>query len=91
MDEVKKALPAGLAEFAVTMVIPDILIIGLAASIYKTKSYRDAGEDDKARKHKITAIVFGCAALVFILAVGGIFMFGYLPAARAATASINCH
>ena len=91
LDEVKKALPAGLAEFAVTMVIPDILIIGLAASIYKTKSYRDAGEDVKAGKHKVAAIVFGCVALVFILAVGGIFMFGYLPAARAATASINCH
>ena len=91
LDEVKKALPAGLAEYAVAMAIPDVILIGLAASIYKTKSYRDAGEDVKAGKHKVAAIVFGCVALVFILAVGGIFMFGYLPAARAATASINCH
>ena len=91
LDEVKKALPAGLAEFAVTMLIPDILIIGLAASIYKTKSYRDAGEDDKARKHKITAIVFGCAALLFVLAFAGIFWFGYLPKASSAVSSIQCH
>ncbi len=90
-DEIKQALPAGLAEYAVAMAIPDVILIGLAASIYKTKSYRDAGEDVKAGKHKVAAIVFGCVALVFILAVGGIFMFGYLPAARAATASINCH
>ncbi len=90
-DEIKLALPAGLAEYAVAMAIPDVILIGLAASIYKTKSYRDAGEDVKAGKHKVAAIVFGCVALVFILAVGGIFMFGYLPAARAATASINCH
>ena len=69
LDEVKKALPAGLAEFAVTMLIPDILIIGLAASIYKTKSYR----------------------LLFVLAVAGIFWFGYLPRASSAVSSIQCH
>ena len=90
-DEVLQALPMGLAEFAVTMIIPDILIIGLAASIYKTKSYRDDGEDDKARKHKVAAIVFGCAALVFVIAAGGFFLCGYLPRAQTAVSSINCH
>ena len=48
-NEIIQALPMGLAETGIVMIIPDILIIGLAASIYKTKSYRDAGEDDKAR------------------------------------------
>ena len=90
-NEIIQALPMGLAETAIVMIIPDILIIGLAASIYKTKSYRDAGEDDKARKHKVAAIVFGCAALLFIVAVGGSYLFGYLPAARSAVTSINCH
>ena len=90
-DEIIKALPTGLAEYAVIMLIPDIILIGLAVSIYKTKSYRDAGENDKARKHMTAAIVFGCVALVFVLAVGGIFMFSYLPRARAAASSINCH
>lgn len=90
-NEIIQALPMGLAETAIVMIIPDILIIGLAASIYKTKSYRDAGEDDKARKHKVAAIVFGCAAFLFVVAVGGSYLFGYLPAARSAVASINCH
>ena len=66
-DEIKQALPECLAEYAVAMAIPDVILIGLAASIYKTKSYRDAGEDVKAGKHKVAAIVFGCVALVFIL------------------------
>ena len=90
-DELIQALPMGLAESAVIMAIPNVILIGLAASIYKTKSYRDAGEDDKARKHKVVAIVFGCIALVFVLVVGGSFVFGYLPASRSAVASINCH
>ena len=90
-DELIQALPMGLAEYAVIMAIPNVILIGLAASIYKTKSYRDAGEDDKARKHKVVAIVFGCIALVFVLVVGGSIVFGYLPASRAAVASINCH
>ena len=90
-DEVIKALPAGLAEYAVTMIIPNVLLIGLAVSIYKARSFKEAGEEDKARKHRITAIVFCCAALFFILAVTGIIAFGYLPKARAAASSINCH
>ena len=90
-DELIQALQMGLAEYAIIMAIPNVILIGLAASIYKTKSYRDAGEDDKARKHKVVAIVFGCIALVFVLVVGGSFVFGYLPASRSAVASINCH
>ena len=90
-DEIIQALPMGFAEYAVTMAIPNVLLIGLSLSIYKTKSYRDAGEDDKARKHKVAAIIFGCVALVFVLVVGGSFVFGYLPASRASVASINCH
>ena len=62
-----------------------------ASCIMIHKSYRDAGEDDKARKHKITAIVFGCAALLFVLAFAGIFWFGYLPKASSAVSSIQCH
>ena len=90
-DEIIQALPMGLAEYAIAMAIPNVILIGLAVSIYKTKSYRDAGEDDKARKHKVVAIVFGCVGLVFVLAVGGIFMFGYLPRAQDAVASVSCH
>ena len=90
-DEIMQALPMGLAEYAVIMAIPNVILIGLAASIYKTKSYRDDGEDDKARKHKVAAIVFGCAAFIFVVAVGGSYLFVYLPAAKSAVTSINCH
>ena len=90
MDEVLHALPYGLAESAVIMIIPDIILIGLAVSIYKTKSYSDAGDDDKARKHKVAAIVFGCA-LIFVVAAGGVYMYGYLQKAQQAVASVSCH
>lgn len=91
LDDIKQALPEGLAEYAVTMIIPNVLLIGLAVSIYKTKSYKAAGEDGKVRKHRIVAIVFGCLTLILAAIVASYIGFVYMPRAQAEASSLNVH